>query len=122
MQYQSALIVDDSRFMRKIIADSMKDIGITKVFFAQNCTDAKKLYSENHPDLVTLDLVMPGKSGIDCLEELLEIDNNAIVIMISTLANQNLVNEALRKGAKGYLQKPFTTNSILQIITNLVVN
>ena len=121
MNFKSALVVDDSRFMRKIIGDSLKDIGINKIFFAENSAEAKQQFLEHHPDFVTLDLVMPGENGIACLEEILAIDQDAVVFMLSTLSNQQLIDEAISKGAKGYLKKPLNSNSLLQAISSIVV-
>ena len=121
MKLNSVLVVDDSLFMRKILENTLNDLGFTKIIQAQNANDAILKYKDAKPDLVTLDLVMPGMNGFDCLKEILKIDKNAIVIMLSTLSNEDLVTKALKYGAKGYVIKPFTKESIQNALAKIMV-
>ena len=77
------LIVDDALFMRKSIRKILSEGGYTNVEEARDGEEAIALYGEYSPDLVLLDITMPGKSGLEVLEELLEQDEKASVVMCS---------------------------------------
>jgi two-component system chemotaxis response regulator CheB len=108
------LIVDDSAFMRKIIGDilsSSPDIDV--VARARNGDEAIQRFRENAPDVVTLDMEMPGKNGLDVLREMMEI-KHVPVVMVSSLTKEgaNITMQALDAGAVDFVTKPSGTISL----------
>ncbi len=101
------LIVDDSMLMRKMLGDILKADGWQVVGEASSGQEAVAKYAEFRPDLVTLDIVMPDTDGIYALQNILRLDSQAKVVVISALNQTKLVSEAIRKGALDFIVKPF---------------
>ncbi len=106
MQYR-VLICDDEPPMRRMLADCLTADDWEVVGQARDGQEAIELYLALRPDVVTMDIVMPGADGIYALERILEIDPQARVVMLSALSQSRLVMEATRKGACDFIAKPF---------------
>lgn len=113
------LAVDDSSFMLTLIASFLEDSDFELAGTAKDGVQAIEKYKELKPDIVLLDIVMPGEDGIETLSRILEIDSNAKVIMVSSLGTEDAVIECLKKGAKTFLQKPFDPEGIIKILNNV---
>ena len=77
------LVVDDAMFMRSIIRKILKEAGYTQVWEAQDGEKAMELFREVSPDLVLLDITMPGRSGLEVLEEVCPLSARMIVNPVS---------------------------------------
>ncbi len=110
------LIVDDALFMRNMLKDIITGAGHTVVGEAANGDEAIAKYTELKPDLVTMDIVMPQKSGIEALQEIRKQDPDAKIVMCSALGQDALVVEAVQSGAKDFIVKPFKEDRVLDVI------
>lgn len=113
------LIVDDSAFMRTILKDILLANGFTELREASNGTEAIEVFKKEKPDLVTLDVIMPGMDGLESLKKILNLNSQAKVIMVSTVGQEPVIKEAISIGAKGYVIKPFDSSNIAKIINNI---
>ncbi|MCH6562698.1 MAG: response regulator [Deltaproteobacteria bacterium] len=107
------LITDDAAFMREMLREIISEGGYEVVAEAADGEEALARFHEHHPDVVTLDIVMPGKSGLEVLRELTALEPSACVVMCSALGQEALVMEALEAGAKEYIIKPFKPDQVL---------
>lgn len=107
------LIADDARFMRQLIRDIIEPEGFEVVGEAEDGRAVVEAFQKLHPDLITMDVVMPKCSGIDAVKEILKIDATAKVAMVSALGQEQLVMEALQAGAADYIVKPFKPEAVL---------
>ena len=110
------LIADDAAYMREMLRDILTSGGYEIVAEASDGEEAVAAYREHSPDLVTLDIVMPRKSGLEALREILAGDPGACVVMCSALGQDALVRDMLHAGARGYVVKPFKPDQVLQAI------
>ncbi len=111
------LIVDDAQFVRNRIKKVVEKMDFAEVIGeASNGDDAISLYKELKPDLVTMDLVMPNKDGIEAIEEIMKFDKNAKIIVVSAMGQELSIIEATEKGAKDYIKKPFKEEQIYRTI------
>jgi two-component system, chemotaxis family, chemotaxis protein CheY len=110
------LIVDDTMFMRHLLRGIIEEEGWTVVGEAANGVEAVEQYSECLPDVTTMDIVMPLKSGIEALNEIMTMDAKAKVVMCSALGQEGLVEEARKSGALGYILKPFDPDMVKEEI------
>lgn len=110
------LIVDDALFMRNMLKDIFTNAGHDVIGEAANGDEAVAKYSELKPDLVTMDIVMPQKSGIEALREIREQDPDAKIVMCSALGQDALVVEAVQSGAKDFIVKPFKEDRVLDVV------
>ncbi len=115
------LAVDDSAFTLTIISTYLDSSEFEIVGTARNGMEALERYEEVEPDLVLMDLVMPGWSGQETLRRLLALKPNARVIMISSLGTEDAVAECLEIGAKSFLQKPFKKEELLGFLREVVI-
>ena len=112
------LVVDDSMFIAKQITQYLSSEGFDIVGTAADGAEAIEKYKELFPnvDIVTMDITMPNVDGISALEQILEFDSNACIVMISALGKQDLVKKALLLGAKNYIVKPLDREKVLERI------
>ena len=114
------LIADDASFMRQMIREIIEPEGFEIVGEAVDGIEAVELYQSTQPDLVTMDIVMPRRSGIDAVKGILEVDPDASVVMCSALGQESLVMEALQAGAKDFIVKPFKPDAVIETINKIV--
>lgn len=119
------LVVDDSIFMRKFISDminSQEDMDVIDT--AKDGSEAVEKVRKLRPDVITMDVEMPHKNGLEALEEIIKIDECFQVIMLSglTARGSSITVEALAKGAFDFVQKPsgFNYMSIDKIKDELI--
>jgi two-component system chemotaxis response regulator CheY len=117
---KNVLVVDDSMLMRRMIAGSLADAGWNVVGEAADGEEAVQLYAETRPDLVTMDIVMPGTGGIEALVRILQFDPDAKVVVVSALNQTRLISEAIRKGAQDFLGKPFLPEQLQETVDRAV--
>ena len=114
------LICDDSMLARKNLIATLKKCGIEEIVQVSDGQAAIDTYKAEHPDIVFLDVVMPIKDGITALKEIMEFDSDAVAIMVSSVGTQMHIREAVRVGARDFLQKPATLEQITSVIDRVV--
>lgn len=101
------LIVDDAKFMRNLVKDALVSAGHAIAGEAENGNQAVDMYKKLKPDLVTMDITMREKDGIEAAEEIIKIDSNAKIIMVTALGQEYLLTKAIKLGVKDFVVKPF---------------
>lgn len=114
------MVVDDTAFMRLTLRKLLEKAGHQVVAEAENGAEALERYAQVHPDLVTLDLVMPVMDGIATLKELTRRDPGCRVIVCSSMGQKALVVEALNAGAYDFIVKPFQPQRVLEAVARAV--
>ncbi|MFL2071896.1 response regulator [Marinilactibacillus psychrotolerans] len=110
------LIVDDAAFMRIKLKDILEKNGYEVAAEAQNGIEAVEKYKETEPDLVTMDITMPEKDGVEALKEIKAMDPKAVVLMCSAMGQQSMVMDAIRAGAIDFIVKPFDTERVIKAL------
>ncbi|MFO8065645.1 MAG: response regulator [Spirochaetota bacterium] len=112
------MIVDDSMFVTKQISQILSSEGFEVVGTASDGQQGVEKYKELYPnvDVVTMDITMPKMDGVAALQQIIEFDKDAVVVMISALGKQDLVKKALLVGAKNYIVKPLDRKKVLERI------
>jgi two-component system chemotaxis response regulator CheY len=110
------LIVDDASFMRAMLKDILVSGGFDLAGEAVDGVEAVQKYKELRPDVVTMDIVMPLRSGIDAVKEIIALNKDARIIMCSALGQESLVLEAINAGAKDYIIKPFDPDKVVEMV------
>lgn len=114
------LVCDDSVLARKNLATNLKKCSIENILQVADGQSAVDTYKAEHPDIIFLDVVMPVKDGITALKEVMEFDSNAVAIMVSSVGTQMHIREAVKAGARDFLQKPATLEQITAIVDRLL--
>lgn len=110
------LIVDDTKFMRNILASILKKKNLEIAGEAVNGRDALEKYRELKPDLVTMDIIMPEVDGIQAVKDILKFDPAAKILICSAMGQQALVIEAIQAGAKDFVIKPFQPARVMEAV------
>ncbi|MBD7911027.1 MULTISPECIES: response regulator [Clostridium] len=115
---KKVLIIDDSSYMRMFLKKIIKKDGLYMFFEASTKEEALESFKNVKPDIVTLDLNISNvrRDGIDVLTEIMNINPEAVVIVISASGYENYKDECMALGAKSYLKKPFETETLSQIL------
>ena len=116
----TVLVCDDAIFMRTMVSDILKSAGFDVVGEAETGTQAVERYKQLRPDLVTMDIVMPGMGGIDAVREIIKFDPDAKVLMCSAMGQQALVVEAIQAGARDFVVKPFQPSRVLEAVQRVL--
>ena len=110
---KKVMFVDDSRVVHLQIKRILADTDYQVVLCCQSGEEALEKYDEVQPDLVTMDILMPGMTGLEAARLLLQSHPQARVLMVSSLAYDNTINEASDIGTKGFIYKPFDREQLL---------
>jgi len=113
------LVVDDSKTMLAMMSAYLKNTSFELVATANSGPEAIQKYKELKPQLVLLDVVMPEVTGIATLEQILDGDNDACVVMVSSLGTEATVQDCLKKGAKSFVQKPIQKDGMLATLKSV---
>jgi two-component system chemotaxis response regulator CheY len=109
------LVVDDSKFMRKMLSDILIGEAHQILAEAENGKEAIELYERLKPDVVTLDIIMPEVEGVDAisaLKAMRKANPRAKVVMVSAMGQEKVVEECLQAGASGFVVKPFQPSDV----------
>lgn len=113
------LIVDDSDFSRKVLSDMATKAGFNVVGEAENAQQAIDIASERKIDIAIIDVVMPEVSGIELTEVLCKNLRKLKVIMISSLAQENIVINSIYAGAVDFIQKPIAQDVLVHSLERI---
>ena len=117
------MIADDSNIVRSRNARLVDDPRLSMlsvVGSASNGAEAIKLFSKTQPNIVTMDLTMPEMDGVECTEALIDMNPDTSILVISALSDKATAISALKKGAQGFIYKPFTDDEIIAALLELV--
>lgn len=112
------LIVDDDQRIVQLLSDCFKQAHTVDI--AMNGGEALAIIRRQRPDVVLLDLMLPGISGVHLLKEIKEIDPTIAVVVITGRGNNAVADEAIRNGAASYLSKPFNLADIDRLVTDII--
>ncbi len=107
------MVVDDSPFASKQIQDTVEGNGYEVVAYAKNGEEAVKLYDEVKPDIVIMDIIMPGIDGLETAQILLKKDSSAKILMLSSLCDGGTLEEVRKIGLKYLIPKPWEDDVLL---------
>lgn len=108
------LIVDDATFIRLQLRQLLESNGFDVVGEAENGKVALKKIRELKPDIVTLDLTMPEMDGLECMMEIKKMDYLPVVIIVSAMGQESVVQKAILNGAKGFIVKPYKAEAVIK--------
>lgn len=116
------LIVDDSKTSRKFLRNMLEQAGHTIVAEAVNGEDGVEKYKEFKPDIVTMDITMPVLDGVGAVEDIIQEDPDAKIIMVTAAGQKTNMVEALKRGASEFIQKPFEYETLKKVIDEVMGN
>jgi len=114
------MIADDSDSIRLVLKDILSIDNHNIVGEAKDGAEAVELFSQIIPDLLLLDLAMPKKDGLTVVQEIIAQHPTAKIILITASDDQKTIQKVLDSGGISYLSKPFSFNTVLKIISDVL--
>ncbi|MDD4003802.1 MAG: response regulator [Elusimicrobiaceae bacterium] len=112
------IVVDDAPIVRLMLKDILTRHGYQVIAECANGEEGVNEYKKLWPDAVTMDITMPVKDGIAALEEILAVDPNARVVMVTAIEEREYLMKAIKLGAVDYIVKPFEEERVVAAIEN----
>lgn len=115
------MVVDDSNVIRRRIERChITSTTYNVVATASNGLEAVDVFKTCNPDVVTMDLTMPEMDGLECIKALIRLNPEIIILVISALSDKATGIQALENGARGFVCKPFTDETLISALTEIV--
>lgn len=122
MDKTKIVIVDDSPFQVSLLSDLLSENGFEVLGSASSLDEVKEVIKSLKPDLVTMDMTMPGTDGLECTRAIHDIDPNIKVIIVSSMMDDEIVRKARKNHVSGYIQKPVDSEEITLLINRIMAN
>ncbi len=119
---RTVLLVDDSKTMRQHLRMLLEDLGYVIVAEGSDGAEVRTLYEEHLPDIVSIDIVMPGVDGVQATRELLEAHPDARVVVCTGLSLREQGLACKRAGARQFLVKPFNASSVEKVFASVLAS
>ena len=115
----SILVCDDSILARKNLSGILNSFGYRNIHEVNNGEDAVNYCRQNKQELIFLDIVMPIKDGVTATREIMEDNPDSKIIIVSSVGTQTHIKEAIKAGAKDFIQKPLDEQLLKQVLENI---
>lgn len=112
------MVVDDSPLFRAVMRDILVRVGIDDIIDAGNYEEAMAMYKRHGADIIFMDMVLPGKNGVDAVRTLKSENAEVKIIAMSSIANRQMILDAINSGAVDFIIKPtneIVVNNIIQV-------
>jgi two-component system chemotaxis response regulator CheY len=113
------MVVDDSTITIKKLTQILEQIGHQVVCSCKTGAEALAYYRQYQPDIVTMDITMPDMDGIEATQQIISVFPNALIIMVTSHGQEQMVIESIEVGAKGYILKPIQTDKLAEMISQV---
>ena len=113
------LIVDDAKLMRSMIRNALKDVPDIVLLEASNGEEAVQLYYSTKPDVVTMDITMDLKNGVEAAKDILKSDPGAKIIMVTALGQEEMLKDCISAGVQDFIVKPFSAERIKAAVSKI---
>ncbi len=112
----TVLIVDDAKYVKEMIRSMLESRGHEIAGVASDGFEAIEKYKVLKPDVVLMDILMPGMDGLSAINKIMEQDKDAKIIVVTALVKDALRNESMKAGAIDFITKPFEIERLLGAI------
>lgn len=116
------VVVDDSPFSIALLRDMLTDNGLDVVGEATSLEETIEVVGKLRPNIVTMDMTIPGTDGIECTKAIHSIDPNINVIIVSSMMDDEIVKKAKKNHACGYIQKPVDPEELTLLINRIMAD
>ena len=122
MKSVNIVIVDDSPFQIALLRDLLTESGFNVVGEASSLEEVIEVVTNTNPDLVTMDMTIPGTDGFECTQEIHKINPNVKVVIVSSMMDDEIVKKAKKFHVCGYAQKPVDAEELTLLINRVMAD
>jgi len=115
----SAMVVEDEKVTNELLSSTFKNF-FSKVYSCFDGDSALKIYEQEKPDVIFVDIIMSGMNGIELARKIREINPNQIIIVISASNDMEKISESIEVGVNSFIQKPIDTKKIIELLGSVV--
>ena len=119
---KTLVVTDDAAIIRQKVKQAARSSGWEIVGEARNGKEAVERYTELRPTAMTIDLVMPEYDGIYALREIMALDPDAKVIVVSAIGQKSVLQDAFKLGAVDFIVKPFDKQALIKTLEQCIVD
>jgi len=116
------LVIDDDPLILELVSTLLGTLECTVVGSALNGAEGLALFTDKRPDLVLLDFMMPGLSGLETLKKMLEVEPQAAVVMLTAVENNAVSDDCILAGARDFIRKDLSPNDLARRLSQVVCN
>lgn len=116
---KTVMVVDDSRFVCEEIKHCLQGSGFEVIAYCRDAEQAMQAYNSHMPDIVLMDIILPGIDGIEATKAITTKWPAACVVMLSSLAYDDTIDRAAKAGAKNFIFKPFDNEHLLDVLEEI---
>lgn len=114
------LIVDDAVFIRNVTKNILINAGYSNIIEAATAASAKKLFIENDPDLVVLDVTLPDCEDLCLCQEFFRLKKDVKIIIYSAVTQDIVIKQAIQMGVIDYFTKPMVPEDFIKRVNNIL--
>ncbi|CAA6815183.1 MAG: Sensory box/GGDEF family protein [uncultured Sulfurovum sp.] len=115
------LVLEDEPETNELMCTTLKNF-FSEVHSATDAASAMQLFEQHSPDIIFIDIILPGKSGLDVAKEIREINPKQIIVIVSASNDMGNISEAVKIGVNNFIRKPIDTDKMIDVLKDIVAD
>jgi len=115
------LVLEDEPETNELMCTTLKNF-FSDVHSATDAASAMQLFEQHSPDIIFIDIILPGKSGLDVAKEIREINPKQIIVIVSASNDMGNISEAVKIGVNNFIRKPIDTDKMIDVLKDIVAD
>ncbi len=115
------LVLEDEPETNELMCTTLKNF-FAEVHSATDATSAMQLFEQHSPDIIFIDIILPGKSGLEVAKEIREINPKQIIVVVSASNDMGNISEAVKIGVNNFIRKPIDTDKMIDVLKDIVAD
>ena len=117
----TTLVLEDEPETNELMCTTLKNF-FSEVHSAVDADAAMELFEKHSPDIIFIDIILPGKSGLDVAKEIREINPKQIIVIVSASNDMGNISEAVKIGVNNFIRKPIDTDKMIDVLKDIVAD
>ncbi|CAA6821754.1 MAG: Sensory box/GGDEF family protein [uncultured Sulfurovum sp.] len=115
------LVLEDEPETNELMCTTLKNF-FSEVHSATDAASAMQLFEQHSPDIIFIDIILPGKSGLEVAKEIREINPKQIIVIVSASNDMGNISEAVKIGVNNFIRKPIDTDKMIDVLKDIVAD
>jgi len=113
------LVLEDEPETNELMCKTLQNF-FSEVHSATDANSAMELFDKHSPDIIFIDIILPGKSGLEVAKEIREINPKQIIVIVSASNDMGNISEAVKIGVNNFIRKPIDTDKMIDVLKDIV--
>ncbi len=115
------LVLEDEPETNELMCKTLENF-FANVYSATDATSAMQLFEQYSPDIIFIDIILPGKSGLEVAREIREVNPKQIIVIVSASNDMGNISEAVKIGVNNFIRKPIDTDKMIDVLKDIVAD